>query len=107
MEQQFGKRHHFLNQYKIAIMARKVKTINQEKLEAQKRLAEIERLELEAQQEEKDIAEMVTNSINIACNDNNLFCGVILTHDDLISVLQVAMKSGEQVKIPFRLYFNE
>jgi len=88
-------------------MARKVKTINQEKLEAQKRLAEIERLELEAQQEEKDIAEMVTNSINIACNDNNLFCGVILTHDDLISVLQVAMKSGEQVKIPFRLYFNE
>ena len=88
-------------------MARKLRTINQEKKEAQERLAEIERIELEAQQEEKEVAEMVTTSINMACSNNNLFCGVILTHDDLISVLQLALKTGEQVKIPFRLYFNE
>jgi hypothetical protein len=88
-------------------MARKLKTINQEKLEAQKRLGEIERLELEAQQEEINIVETVTNNINAVCKDNNLFCGVILTHEDLISVIQLALKSGEQIKIPFRLYFNE
>jgi hypothetical protein len=88
-------------------MARKLKTINQEKLDAQKKLAEIERLELEAQQEEANIRETVTNNINAVCKDNNLFCGVILKHEDLLAVLQIALKSGEQVEIPFGLYFNE
>jgi polysaccharide deacetylase 2 family uncharacterized protein YibQ len=88
-------------------MARKLKTINTEKLEAQKKLAEIERLELEAQQEEKNILETAAKNIENVCTLNNLFCGVILTHEDLITVLQMALKSGEQIKIPFRLYFNE
>ena len=88
-------------------MARKIRTINQEKIEAQKRLAEIERLEQLAQQEEKDLIETISTQINSVCEAKNIFCGVILTHEDLISVIQLAFKSGEQVKIPFRLYFNE
>jgi len=88
-------------------MARKLKKINEEKLEVQKKLAEIERLELEAQQEEQDKLDMVNGAINSLCETNSMFCGVTLTHEDLISVIQLALKSGEQVKIPFRIYFND
>ena len=88
-------------------MARKLKKINEEKLEVQKKLAEIERLELEAQQEEQDKLDMVNGAINSLCETNSMFCGVILTHEDLISVIQLALKSGEQVKIPFRIYVND
>jgi hypothetical protein len=36
-----------------------------------------------------------------------MFCGIILNHADLIAVVDLALKTGESVKIPFRLYFNE
>jgi len=88
-------------------MTKKINTIRERKLEAEKQLAEIAALELEAQKEEVNIIETAEKNINDIAKMNNLFCGVILNHPDLVAVLDLALKTGESVKIPFRLYFNE
>ena len=88
-------------------MTKKINNIREQKLEAQKKITELEILEQEAQKEEINIIRTVEDNINIVSKDNGLFCGVILNHADLIAVLDLALKTGESVKIPFRLYFNE
>jgi citrate lyase beta subunit len=88
-------------------MTKKINTIRTQKLEAEKHLAEIAALELEAQKEEVNIIETAEKNINDIAKLNGLFCGVILNHADLVAVLDLALRTGESVKIPFRLYFNE
>jgi|OpeIllAssembly_1097287.scaffolds.fasta_scaffold584911_2 hypothetical protein len=88
-------------------MTKKINNIREQKLEAQKKITELEILEQEAQKEEINIITTVEDNINTVSKDNGLFCGVILNHADLIAVFDLALKTGESVKIPFRLYFNE
>ena len=88
-------------------MERKTKKINNEKLEARKRLEEIERLEQEAQAEETTKVQVIEQSIAKICAENEMFCGIILTPKDILAVVELAMKSGENVRIPFKLYFND
>ncbi|HSO89262.1 MAG TPA: hypothetical protein VLQ91_22100 [Draconibacterium sp.] len=88
-------------------MTKKINNIREQKLEVQKKIAELEQLEQEAQKEEINIIETAEKNINDIASLNGLFCGVILNHADLIAVLDIALKTGESVKIPFRLYFNE
>jgi hypothetical protein len=88
-------------------MTKKINNIREQKLEAQKKITELEILEQEAQKEEINIITTVEANINTVSKDNGLFCGVILNHADLVSVFDLALRTGESVKIPFRLYFNE
>jgi hypothetical protein len=88
-------------------MTKKINNIREQKLEAQKKITELEILEQEAQKEEINIITTVEDNINTVSKDNGLFCGVILNHADLIAVFDLALKTGESVKIPFRLYFND
>lgn len=88
-------------------MTKKIKTINDQKQEALKKVEELERLEAEAHQEEENILKTVEDNINAVAGDNGLFCGVILNQTDLVAIFDLALKTGEAVKIPFRLYFNE
>ena len=88
-------------------MTKKINNIREQKLEAQKKITELEILEQEAQKEEINIITTVEDNINTVSKDNGLFCGVILNHADLIAVFDLALKTGESVKITFRLYFNE
>jgi hypothetical protein len=88
-------------------MTKKIKTITDQKQEAQRKIEELERLEAEAQQEEINIIKTVEDNINTVTGDNGLFCGVILNHTDLVAIFDLALKTGEAVKIPFRLYFND
>ena len=88
-------------------MTKKIQTINDQKAEAQKRVEELERLAVEAQQEETNIIQTAENNINDIAKLNGMFCGVILNRTDLVAILDLALKTGESVKIPFRLYFNE
>ena len=88
-------------------MARKSKSIKKEKKEAQERLAEIERLEIEAQKEEKKKLDDATEAINKICDESNIFCGVVLSTPDLLKVVQLAIESEEEVSIPFRIYYKE
>lgn len=60
--------------------------------------------ELEA---ELKVAENVEKEISRISEENSFFCGVILTREDLLKVFELALQTGENVKIPFKLYFNE
>jgi hypothetical protein len=88
-------------------MTKKINNIRARKLEAEKQLIELASLELEAQKEELNIVETAEKNINDIALLNGLFCGVILNHADLVAIFDLALKTGESVKIPFRLYFNE
>jgi hypothetical protein len=91
----------------VSNMKRKVKTLAEETRKQVEKLKEIEELLKLAQQEELDKIESVTKQIETICSTGDVFCGVILTVEDLLSVIRMAIQSKESVKIPFRIYINE
>lgn len=88
-------------------MARKTKQIGEELKAQATKLQEIQKLQEEAQAEETQLLEETTKEITEMAEGKGLFCGVILTKADLVAVIDIALKSGEDVTIPFRLYFKE
>ena len=62
----------------------------EQELEAEKRLL------LETEEKIKKVAE-----------DESLFCGIILTVDDILQIIKLAIEQKENIKIPFKLYFLE
>ena len=88
-------------------MARKSKVVKEQLEKLKKQEEEISKLMELAETEEKNQLENTEKAVQTIVEKNNLFCGVILSHDDLLSVLRLALQTGENVKIPFRLYFNE
>jgi len=88
-------------------MSRKVKEVNQKLTEARIKLMEIETLVALAAKEEEAKAEKAKAAIDEIGNDIDAFIGVILTPADLVAVLDLALKSRENIKIPYTLYFND
>lgn len=88
-------------------MARKSKKAREAAEEQAKRLQEMKELLERAEQEEKQILEDTEKDIQEIAEKNNLFCGVILSHEDLLNVLKLALETKENIKIPFKLYFND
>lgn len=88
-------------------MANKGKTIRDEFKLAAKRLQEIQQLKEQQETEEKETLANVEAHINELCNENELFCGMILTTPDLLAIIQLAIESKEQITIPFRLYLKD
>jgi hypothetical protein len=71
---------------------------------------QLELVEAEAQkaiEQEKQLLKETEEAINLICENEDLFCGVILTHDDVLQIVDLAIKTKENIKIPFKLYFNE
>lgn len=66
----------------------------------------VEQLRL-IEEEELRAVENAEKKINEACKEANVFCGVILSPADLGNVIALAVQTGGNVKIPFKLYFNE
>ena len=88
-------------------MKRKIKVLAKEAEEQVKKLEEIQELLKLAQQEEADKIESVIKQIEALCKQNDVFCGVILTVDDLLAVVKMAIQSKENIEIPFRIYIKE
>ena len=88
-------------------MARKVKEVNQKLTEARIKLMEMETLAALAAKEEDAKLEQAKASIDEIGKNIDVFIGVILTPADLVAVLDLALKSRDNVKIPYTLYFNE
>lgn len=88
-------------------MARKSKKVREAAEEQAKRLQEMKELLEQAEQEEKKILEDTEESIQKIAEKNNIFCGVILSQEDLLAVLRLALETKENIKIPFKLYFND
>ena len=88
-------------------MARKVKEVSQKINDARTKLSELESLAAMAEKEEQEKIENAKSQINEIGKDLDVFIGVILTPKDLVAILDLALKSRDNVKIPYTLYFNE
>lgn len=89
-------------------MKRKSKEITEKLDEAKSKFEELVELQKQAEKEEIDIIEKTTSEISKIADEKNMFCGVVLSKQDIISIVDLALKSGgESVKIPFKLYYNE
>ncbi|HSW67351.1 MAG TPA: hypothetical protein VLH16_02100 [Bacteroidales bacterium] len=86
---------------------RKTIAINKEVEQARERLAEMERLKLEADTEEKALLDAIEAEIKDIADRNDMFCGAILGKEDIVSIVQLALNTGGQVQIPFKLYYKE
>jgi hypothetical protein len=60
-----------------------------------------------AESEEQAKIENAKSVIDSIGKDLNAFIGVILTPSDLVAILDLALKSRENIKIPYTLYFND
>jgi hypothetical protein len=70
---------------------------------------ELEKLHKEADQEFEEklkFLESLEKEVNEICEKNNVFCGVILTSEDILQIIELAMKTKENIKIPFKIFFN-
>jgi hypothetical protein len=88
-------------------MSRKVKEVKEEAAKALARLREIEELQQLAEKEDAVLLENTEQAIKNLCTEPGVFCGVILTPEDLTNVISLAIRTGQNVKIPFKLYFND
>ncbi len=88
-------------------MGKKRNEILSEMEETKKRLAEIERLAEEEEQESIKILEDATNRIKAITEEKELFCGAVLTKDDILQIVAMAMSTNENITIPFKLYFKD
>ena len=88
-------------------MARKSKIVLSELKKAQERLKEIEALRIKSEEEEKATIDETFKQIDSICKQEDLFCGVILTAQDVAKIVELAIQSKESIKIKYNLYFNE
>lgn len=88
-------------------MTRKSKSVKEEYDKAYSRLQEINDIRQLAEAEEIRTLEDTETTIKNLCSDQGLFCGVILTPEDLTNVITLAIKTGENVKIQFILFYND
>ncbi|HCY39948.1 MAG TPA: hypothetical protein DHV48_01080 [Prolixibacteraceae bacterium] len=68
---------------------------------------EVERAEKQLEHESLQKTETLKESIDALSAQNDVFCGVILSHADLLSVLKVALETGESIKIKYNIYNNK
>ena len=88
-------------------MSRKSKVVKEQAAKMKKQLEEVESLLELAEIEEKNLLESPEKAIKDIAEKNNLFCGVVLTKQLVLDILTMMLDKGENVSIPFRLYFNE
>lgn len=88
-------------------MARKSKEVRSEAVKAAEKFKELETLLKEAEDEEKAKLEEVEIKIQELTAVHGMFCGAILQVQDILNIVDLALKTHETIKIPFKLYYNE
>lgn len=88
-------------------MKKKSKIVREESLSLQSRLEEVNQLLEEALAEEKEKEETLSATLTDLCEEQGYFCGVVLTPEDVATVVALAIQSKENIRIPFRLYSKD
>jgi len=89
-------------------MGRKSTKLSEEKLKAMKALSDLEEQEEKAVKEESEELKTIEEAINKLVEAKKMFCGVILSKDDILSILSLSIDNkGENIKIPFKVYYND
>ena len=71
---------------------------------------QLERIQAEAEQEqlaEQRCLDETSKEIADIAEKNEMFCGIILTPQDVLQIVEMAISVKENIKIPFKLYYNE
>jgi uncharacterized protein YqfB (UPF0267 family) len=68
---------------------------------------EMEELSARAAEEEKMFLEETSLKLDNLCGEANVFCGVVLSFQDVVNILQLMIETRENVRIRYNLYFNE
>jgi hypothetical protein len=71
---------------------------------------ELDIIELEAKKElelEQKLLEDTEAQIKSICEEKELFCGIILTQEDIVEIVKLALRTNENITIPFRVYFKD
>ncbi len=92
---------------KSATVKLEAKRVREEAEKMIGKLREIEILVNEADLEENAKMEVTRHAIDALCVEENMFCGIILTIDDLLNVIRMAIEKNDAIKIPFNLYYND
>ncbi len=95
------------NKRKTVQLKREVLEHSQEAERATERLSKVEEDLKTAIEEEDAMVTDLENRINEICSEKDIFCGVVLSHDDILNIVDMAIKMKENIKIPFKLYFKE
>ncbi len=75
--------------------------------ELREQIEAAEEEERKAKEEEEKLYKDTVEGIDVLAEKGDFFVGVILTHNDILAVIDLAMKSKEAIKIPYRLYNKE
>ncbi len=75
--------------------------------ELREQIEAAEEEERKAKEEEEKLYKDTVSGIDKLADKGDFFVGVILTHNDILAVIDLAMKSKEAIKIPYRLYNKE
>ena len=75
--------------------------------ELRKNIEAAEEAERKAKEEEDKLYKDTVAGIDKLAEDGGFFVGVILNHNDILAVIDLAMKTKEAIKIPYRLYNAE
>jgi hypothetical protein len=77
-------------------------------LNAEREVEEAKAAEEQAHLDEIANLEAVRTHVTEFCANEGFFCGVILTRESILQIVNLAMESHEdQIKIPFQLYNND
>ena len=61
---------------------------------------------LDAEQELLETVKDHKEKIDALCEDAGLFCGLVLTRNDILNIISLAIDSKEEIRVPYNLYFN-
>lgn len=87
-------------------MARKSKRLQDKLALHQKEQEEMLAQLKEVQEREETERLKAEEEIKNVCGEK-YFCGVIVTKQDILNLIDIMLKTGENISIPFKLYFND
>lgn len=88
-------------------MARKSKTIKKEHEDLLAKTKEVEELLTLSIEEETKKVNDTKEAIDTVLKDTGLFCGIILTPQDVFEIIRLMIQTQENVKIGYNLYFED
>lgn len=65
---------------------------------------QLEKLRIEIQKKEQAKIDGVKKEIENITEKHGYFCGAILTPDDILGIVKLALTARENIRIPFQLY---
>lgn len=82
-------------------------TEKQQKYEkAKQQIGELEAYIKKYEQENDNIIANAETQVKKICEKNNLFCGIVLTKELLLQLIDMALTTDENILVPFKIYFK-